>query len=146
LRALLLSQVEAVFPLASLLEHIKAREISTLDYLVNLATLNQHQLLLSLDLIDKHVLEFDGSDLASTVGSTVPFVSFGESLNGLVVVADRLEDLTSRLLSLDAHEARANYWYDFLYSILSISHSNIEDIHPNLLKVILVGEVLISDL
>ena len=52
LRALLLSQVEAVLPLASLLKHVKAREISTLDNLVDLALLHESELLLSVYLIN----------------------------------------------------------------------------------------------
>ena len=88
LRALFLGEVEAVLPLAPLLEHVQAGQIAALNDLVDLPALDQHQLLLTLDLINQHVLQLDRPDLASTVSRTVPFVRLGEGLNSLVIVAD----------------------------------------------------------
>jgi hypothetical protein len=65
-------------------------------------------------------------------------VRLGEGLNSLVVVADRLEDLTGTLPFLDAHQAGADNGNDLLDSVLGIGHGDIENVHPDLLKMILV--------
>jgi hypothetical protein len=144
--ALFFCEIEAVLPLATLFEHVQSREVTSFNDLVDLSLRHQIQLLLSLDLVNQHILQLNRADLTSTCCCTVPFLSLGEGFNSLIIVADRFKYFCCRLEPGYSHEARSNYRHDLLYPVLGIVHRNIESIHPYLLKMILVSEVMVSNL
>jgi hypothetical protein len=143
---LLLGKCKALLPLASLSEHLKSRHVTRFNNLAKLVVIYKHSFLLCVDLLHKHVLDFLWSDLAGALNSSVPLLALNESINSLFEEANRFVDVSSGLELLDFDKSLTNNGNNFLNSVLGIVHGHVETIVVNLLEVVWVAEVHLSDL
>jgi hypothetical protein len=121
-RALLLSQIEALIPLAVGAEHLETRHVATLNELGVLASGDQLCFLGLLDLVDIHMLHLHRSQLLSTFESSVPFLALHISLDSFIEESAVLINISSRIELLDIQKSWTKSQSDILDSILGIVH------------------------
>lgn len=132
--SLFLGEAEAFFPLTTLGEHFETTHITTLNDLVEFASLNEHGLLLLLDLVDQHLLHLSGSHLLGTLEGSIPLLALHVSVNGLLEISLSFVDFSCGVKLIDLQHSLSKNNDHILNSILGKVHGKVEAIVPDFLQ------------
>lgn len=131
--------------MTSLSKHFKSRHISRLNNLAEFVVIDKHSLLLGVNFLHQHILNLLWSDLACALYSSVPLLALDVSINGLLKESNRFVNISGSLELLDLDKSLSDDRHDFLNSVLSVVHRQVEAVVVDFLQVVWVVEVHFSD-
>lgn len=99
-----------------------------------------------LDFLNHDLLHLSGSDVLGALHSLVELLTLGVSLDCFIEETNSFVDLSCTLILVDSDEALTEHLCDFVDTVFSVGHSQVEAVIPDLFKLISVLEVLLCDL